>query len=240
MPVNMLQIQPDLAALVAFLQTQGLNNPNDEDMGYGLHAWLKAVFGNLAPRPFRLFGERRNRKPLKLLAYTTYSKEELLEQATAFAEPMARTVCALEHASAVARLPELWTEGRRLAFELLACPVVRKSASGKEKDVFLQRADQAGPDARLRREDVYAEWLARQLSDAARLESCFLDGFRLVRQLRRPASPNRRESHLRRPQALLRGTVQLRDSDAFNLCLERGIGRHRAFGYGMLLLRPAE
>jgi CRISPR system Cascade subunit CasE len=43
---------------------------------------------------------------------------------------------------------------------------------------------------------------------------------------------------LDRPQALVKGVLNIADSDAFNRLLARGIGRHRAFGYGMLLLRP--
>ena len=35
------------------------------------------------------------------------------------------------------------------------------------------------------------------------------------------------------------GTLTVGDPDAFSRLLARGIGRHRAFGFGMLLLRPA-
>jgi len=35
------------------------------------------------------------------------------------------------------------------------------------------------------------------------------------------------------------GVLQVRDSAAFAALLARGIGRHRAFGFGMLLLKPA-
>jgi CRISPR system Cascade subunit CasE len=37
---------------------------------------------------------------------------------------------------------------------------------------------------------------------------------------------------------LLRGELTVADPDAFSALLARGVGRHRAFGYGMLLLRP--
>jgi CRISPR system Cascade subunit CasE len=41
------------------------------------------------------------------------------------------------------------------------------------------------------------------------------------------------------PDAVFTGVLQVRDSDAFAALVARGIGRHRAFGFGMLLLKPA-
>lgn len=49
----------------------------------------------------------------------------------------------------------------------------------------------------------------------------------------------RRLVNLERPQALMTGEMVIADAAAFAALLARGIGRHRAFGYGMLLLRPA-
>ena len=40
------------------------------------------------------------------------------------------------------------------------------------------------------------------------------------------------------PDATLQGTLAVVDSGAFQALLARGVGRHRAFGFGMLLLRP--
>ncbi|MFG1478963.1 type I-E CRISPR-associated protein Cas6/Cse3/CasE [Xanthobacter sp. V4C-4] len=39
---------------------------------------------------------------------------------------------------------------------------------------------------------------------------------------------------------MLVGTLSVRDAEAFGVLLARGVGRHRAFGYGMLLLSPPE
>ena len=41
------------------------------------------------------------------------------------------------------------------------------------------------------------------------------------------------------PDAVMRGVLTITDPDAFSSLLASGIGRHRAYGYGMLLLRPA-
>lgn len=42
-----------------------------------------------------------------------------------------------------------------------------------------------------------------------------------------------------RPNVVLEGTLRVTDADAFRALLARGVGRHRAFGFGMLLLRRA-
>ena len=48
-----------------------------------------------------------------------------------------------------------------------------------------------------------------------------------------------RQIFSRRPDVTFRGTLQVTDPDRFHALLARGVGRHRAFGFGMLLLRPA-
>lgn len=64
-----------------------------------------------------------------------------------------------------------------------------------------------------------------------------LEGFRIVRLLRKAEGAGRRD--FLAPQAKLGGILTVQDGTAFQTLLARGIGRHRAFGYGMLLLRPA-
>jgi CRISPR system Cascade subunit CasE len=243
MTLNMVQMHPDPAALVRFLATQGLNRDADSDLGYGVHAWLAATFGDLAPKPFRFHLDPDNCKPPKLLAYSPHGRERLLDQALTFAEPAARAVCPLEQDLAVAELPgpERWSPGRRVGFEVLACPVARRSRDGVERDAFLDRADRAPPDAGLNRALVYRDWLAARLDGVAELESAALAGFHLVTQWRqgqRAGRWPRGAARLTRPVALLRGVLRVSNGAAFHTLLGHGIGRHRAFGYGMLLLRP--
>jgi CRISPR system Cascade subunit CasE len=64
------------------------------------------------------------------------------------------------------------------------------------------------------------------------------------RAARCPASqaderPQRKPVVIERPVARITGTLQVETADAFAHLIARGIGRHRAFGFGMLLLRPA-
>jgi CRISPR system Cascade subunit CasE len=244
MSLYMLQLHLDPAALVHFLAAHRLNREADGDWGYGIHAWLAATFGALAPRPFRLYMDPRNQKPPKLLGYSAHGREALLDHALSFAEPTARAVCPVEQDLALAPLPgpERWRPGRRLGFEVLACPVARRSRDGVERDVFLHHADRAPADAGLSRESIYRDWLATQLTSAAAIETAALERFYLVRQLRRGRKGEegrRSRTRLMRPAAVLSGVLNVLDGTGFQALLSRGIGRHRAFGYGMLLVRPA-
>jgi CRISPR system Cascade subunit CasE len=243
-PLYMIQLPLGLAAFVRFLATLGLNTNYDEDLGYGTHAWLRATFGEIAPKPFRLFVCPHGHTPAKLLGYTRAGRESLLAYACTFAEPAARAVCNLEEELAAAALPgaDDWRPGRQLGFEVLVSPVARRSRDGRERDLFLHRADTAGPTGGLGREDVYVDWLAKRLEGAAHLDRACLEEFHLVRHLRqgkRNADGSRTRARLLRPRALLRGQLTVTDGDAFAELLAHGVGRHRAFGYGMLLLRPS-
>lgn len=244
MSLRMLQLQLNAVALVRFLDTQALNRRQDEDLGYATHAWLSAVFGMLAPKPFRLMIDSRNLKPPKLLGYSSHTAERLILHARSYAEPFALAVCNLDQDLADAEMPssEQRSSNRRLGFEVLTCPVARKSRKGTERDLFLQRLDIVRPNEALSREQIYHDWLVEQTVGACTIESVELAGFRLVRQLRRgKRSPeaNRKMTPIVRPQALLRGGLRVTDAEAFSQLLGRGIGPHRSFGYGMLLLRPA-
>ena len=58
--------------------------------------------------------------------------------------------------------------------------------------------------------------------------------FRRTRALRK-----RHARYSEGPDVVMRGVLTVTDPDAFSNLLAHGIGRHRAYGYGMLLLRPA-
>jgi len=54
------------------------------------------------------------------------------------------------------------------------------------------------------------------------------DSLRVVREKGEPEGPD----------AIVHGVLVIHDPAAFSALLVRGVGRHRAYGYGMLLLRP--
>ena len=139
-------------------------------------------------------------------------------------------------------MPTEWTAGKRLGFETRIRPIVRKARGScrpsAEQDAFQQEAD-TYPKGEMpfSREQVYAKWLAGQLerSGGARLE---LEQTRLVSFQRARSFRKRHSRYVEGPDAVMRGTLTITDPEAFARLLANGIGRHRAYGYGMLLLRP--
>ena len=238
--VNLIELRLDTAGLVRFAQDRGLLHPTgDEDMGYAVHAWLRSAFGQLAPAPWRLFMDRR--RPTRVLGYGPHGEEELRQVMADFADPGVLAVCPDREADVRSKEMPPWRSGRRLRFEVLCSPVGREARTGIEKDLFLILARE-GTTSDLSREETYAAWARAQMEKAggAKVDEIHVSGFRLVRLLRRPAGTDqqRRASVLVRPQVLVRGELTLTDADAFAYTLGHGIGRHRAFGYGMVLVRP--
>jgi len=248
----LVRLLPDLDRLARAAAAHGLIGAGG-DLGYALHAALTAAFGELAPRPFLLRAEIR--RP-EVLGYTRADPAELRETIRLLAIDFADVVepLRLDHIE-VRGLPTDWTAGRRLDFETRIRPVIRTRPQGRdgptrERDAFLETLDAREPPpteapphrAWPLREDAYAQWLARELGrgNAARLEIARLITFRRTRVLRRRVRPGegRRRVESEGPDAVLRGRLQIEDSAGFAGLLGRGIGRHRAFGFGMLLLMP--
>lgn len=234
MSLTLLQCHPDPRRLAAWATRFGLTAGGD-DLGYALHTLLAAAFGEAAPKPFRYFEDARG-----LLAYTAHGADAL-QLAAQTAAPDVHAALGLER-FATRSFPTDWAVGRRLAFELRVRPVLR-TPEGRERDVFLSEIDKRGvPDAELSREAVYAEWLVRELSrgKAANVERMQLDGFRLTASLRKSNATEgkRPATRVAGPDALFSGELTVSNPAGFAALLARGVGRHRAFGFGMLLLRP--
>ena len=142
-------------------------------------------------------------------------------------------------------MPAEWADGKRLGFEVRIRPVVRRSKRaysrpGKEYDAFQIEADQYPKGEMPRnREQVYKDWLARQFDMRGgaklELESVAMKSFQRIRAYRKRNASRYSEG----PDALMGGVLTVTDGAAFASMLKKGIGRHRAYGYGMLLLRPA-
>ena len=233
-PLHMVQLQFSERDVVRSAQIQGVPE-RVGDLGYVVHGHLCELFGDLAPRPFHA-AVRHGR--VSVFGYGQADEETLERHMQLSAEPVAyRSVREL----ASKPMPAVWTAGRRLAFELRACPTVRGKTG--EQDAYLHALRRkSSEDPEPDRRTVYADWLVRCLGDAARLESCSLDRFRLTRLYRRhQARQNGHRDHRLPcyPDALLKGELTILDGTAFARLLSRGVGRHRAFGFGMLRVRAA-
>lgn len=234
---HLIHLRPNLNRLLPWAQRQGLIPDRGQgDLGYAFHAALRAAFAELAPQPFSY------RAGQGLLAYSTQA--EAMQEAVALTTPEVADMLGLDATTQspgllIRPFPQSWKAGQLLAFEVRARPVVRKD--DKELDAFLS-AVQRMPDAVLLREAVYADWLKRQFEGAADLHEVGMTEFKLSTVLRRgalQAEGARPKRPVQGPDAVFTGVLQVCDSDAFAALVARGIGRHRAFGFGMLLLKPA-
>lgn len=252
MTVNLVRLPVDLRALAAFAVANGAD---DDDGGYALHLALRRRFGVAGPQPFRLL---EGQAGATVLGYAD-DGDSLLE-AGALPVMDACLDAVFPEPPQLRVMPAEWRPGQRLGFEVRVRPVVRFGARIKaerregatdatidwsrragEVDAYVAAGDRArtgdsgGEDPG--REAVYAGWLARRLAPAARAETVSLRQFRRVRTRRSPhGRPGR--NRVEGPEALLAGTLVNEDPIAFATLLAHGVGRHTAFGFGMLLLSP--
>ena len=238
MPVN-------LPALNEFAERQGLSRGSLIDEGLVLHHLLGEAFGTGALQPFRLMPARGGRTAM-LYAYSAQAAEALADMAATVALPEIETVLQLSALKGRPMPGHLFTPGRRLGFDIRLRPVLRARTSthsrnpGAERDVFQARAEQAFPGRKgamdasgATRASVYLDWLQERLKDAATIER---SATRLARFQRRRILRGGRA--IEGPDAVFHGTLEITDSARFLERLAKGVGRHRAYGYGMLLLRP--
>ena len=219
------------------------------DEGRALHHLLAEAFGPGAAHCFR-FLVAPGGSAGSLYLYSEQNAESLREAAESCAWPEHLGVFPLSRLESRA-MPLAWRAGQHLGFDLRVRPVRRllrdletprgRMARGAEVDAFLAEALRRHPgepggmagEGRTR-EAVYLDWLEERLGGAAELKRSVsrLARFRRTCVLRGRSGPEG-------PDATIHGTLRVSDPDGFAELLRRGIGRHRAYGYGMLLLRPA-
>ena len=235
--MNMIRLDPDLARATRWAAAEALGR--DED--YTWHAILKAAFGEHAPKPFRVM-ERQGR-PAQLLGYTSADLETLMTHTQTFADPAVTEALRL-NTLALKKLPD-FEAGMRLGFEVRVRPIVRqtKDDGTRERDAFLvaleRRKVETGSDAvTLDRQEVYCDWVTEQLAKGgARTISVACQALRMRKADRRKS--NRSFGRIDGPDVVVKGAIMVENAKAFASMMARGVGRHRSFGFGMILLRPA-
>lgn len=250
--LKMVQIGLDQQEMAAWMAHRGVD---DQDLA--LHCLLTECLGELRPRVFRATPAASGRQPA-VLGYCRSSQEELESSIQALATPLQRAVIKPGEVR-TKEMPRDWVPGGLLGFEIRVRPLVRLERRpghghpgiirrrqserglepGHECDVHRWRRiiDEEEGGETPTRDRVYAAWLAGK---AEAQGGCIIDPRQVVmsrfsqtlavRKLGRSGIPG--------PDAVLRGILQVADPDRFEDLLERGLGRHRAYGYGMILLRP--
>ncbi len=235
--LHLVRLRLDAKNLYAFAKrSRAMGRELDE--GYAVHALFAALFDHgaaeterVAPKPFH---------------YAAVDHLVLAERARTFADPRSWGICDLD-GLASKPMPAEILAGTRLGFSVRACPVRRIAKRGPmtndraEVDAFVAKSWEVGPDVALDREKVYREWLSEELGKegAARVVTASMVNFHLDRLLRRTQGEERKARPTQRPDVCFDGVLEVGEPQAFAARLARGVGRHRAFGFGMLLLRPA-
>lgn len=138
--------------------------------------------------------------------------------------------------------------GGRVRFRLRANPVCRRDGKRKRPQISKEDHD-AGGERRARAFlKAHEDWLVRRLSDAATDVECFFRDAedRRVESLVTGWAWGWRTKHEPQPSqrmqwwsALFEGTFRVRNPAALRSLLESGIGPAKAFGFGLLSIRPA-
>lgn len=242
MTTHLLRFDPDIRLASQWMAAEGLAADGQTDDGYGWHALLCAAFGKAdAPKPFRILARRG--RPAQLLAYAPLSAAELIAHAAAFADPKAYRALGVDDLAS--KPMPCFSQGRRLGFSLFARPVVRADRDGdraksREIDAYVHARD--GGDRR-ERSTIYLDWARERLiACGAEVEALRIDGMESVKVLRRGRARDgaRPLKAISGHAVALVGDLRVADEPRFAEAVARGIGRHRAFGFGMLLLAPPE
>ena len=256
--LSLVRITLDSRVLTTFAAQQKLL---DDDLGYALHLALRRSLGQSGPQPFR---RMENTNPgdlpatITLLAYSrdigglnsVMGSKSLGSSENRDNSLLARLFVQPPESRP---MPEDWSEITELDFEVLIRPVRRlgskvrsarqqngEASAGSERDAFLSAVEASEDDSvSLDRESIYVTWLAERLAPAAEIVDgrCYMEQFRRTR-LRRSMHSKGRTRAVEGPEALMKGRLRITNTEAFDVLLSNGVGRHTAFGFGMLLLAP--
>lgn len=217
------------------------------DEGLALHHALVEVFGPGVFKPFRLMVPPRKINGF-VYGYCRQTPDEL---------NMAANICLPEYNDLFGfaqlqfkPMSTAFPVDQKLGFDIRIRPVrrVRKSdgnMAGGETDAYLHEAHQKFPDAlpgaeqcmekaERTREAVYIDWLNEKMNGAAEImpgNPAKLVHFRRTLAVRNGVA-------IEGPDAILQGNLTVKNTDEFAKLVSDGVGRHKAYGYGMLLLRP--
>lgn len=243
MTLHLIELPLDLRDL--HIWAGGRKQSQGFDEGQTLHHLLGEVFGPATLQPFRLMVAPRARTGT-LYAYAALDADGLRRQAMASLTPVQSEVVALDRLRSLPRPAETWQSGQRIGFDLRLRPVVRLASplaghddgdmvsfrKGAEVDAFLAQVLRG---VEITREHAYLDWLAERLGPSVSLDhsTTWLARFQRNRIQRGGTT-------IEGPDAIVHGTLTITDSGGFADLLAKGIGRHRSYGYGMLLLRPPQ
>jgi len=234
---------------------RGLVWRGDLDEGFALHILLSEMFGQGAFKPFRMFSGQR-RVTGSLYAYADYDHEKATSVAEISGLPDSVEVLDPRNLRSKPLRTE-FADGQRLGFDVRVRPVRRlrhdvedsqsRRLLRKGAEIDAHRSELLSYDSEgwklteeskrsktPSRESSYFKWLTERLAGSA--EIC-PNTFRVASFSRTRIARGRGRAS-EGPDAVLNGNFIVSDPMKFTQCLRDGVGRHKSYGYGMLLLRP--
>lgn len=237
----------------------------EADEGRALHHFLSETFGKSLLQPFRLMPAPKG-LGATLYAYTKAAEETLRDNLELAAPELLNALGTSQ--LAMRDMPAHWRDGRRLAFDLRVRPVRRllkplegwsraenrrslkgealhgPMKKGSEVDAYLIARLRQFPDGlpedagTFSREEVYLDWLAERLEGACVLDRQATKMTRFARDRVQRSGGHGKEATSEGPDATFHGELTVTNGEAFAKLLASGVGRHTAYGFGMMLLRP--
>lgn len=237
---NMIQIVPDMPASLRWFKDQNVITHNaSDDLGYAWHAILTAAFGEQSPDVFRTVEQPG--RALRLLGYSDRNANDLKEYASSFADPLVYSALNVDEIASKP-MPSEFRQGQRFGFEVRLRPTTRKTINDKviEKDAFLRALDREPERQDIDRSVVYRDWVVKRMREAgASLDLCAIDSFKMSKSIRRNRSgKGDYTTTIEGPDVVFSGILSILDPTPFMDALSKGLGRHKAFGFGMILLAP--
>ena len=224
--LHLMQAHIHLPSLNAWMGERGL-----EDTGHALHCLLTETLGAVAPSHFRLM-TRHHSDNATLYGYCRHDADELRRQHQAFASPAQdRAMPATAIQTKV--MPTEWPDATDIAFELRCRPL--RQHHTKELDAYRWLKEKQ-PDSDVSRVDAYVGWLEEQFErrGTAVMKHASIEQYQ---ESQTWTSPDHATPFL--PETVMRGVITITDGKNFTKTLATGLGRHRAYGFGMLLIKPA-
>ena len=202
------------------------------------HCLMAESFGKAQmPKPFAI-KTRLTNGTLQgtALAYTCITAEELRKVAEQH-QKLAHSAVMDPRTIMTIPVPDQWSEGHSIRFEIRIRPTKRSSSRDAEHpkselDIYLGSAENAS------RAETYCQWLSESMWRQGGLQATPLSMVMTkfaMRRVRRQ-NPSQRTTG---PDATITGDATVVNPERMRSALADGLGRHKAYGYGMLLLRPS-
>jgi CRISPR system Cascade subunit CasE len=219
------QVQLVIDIPAALRATPQLTHAGRGDESLVVKTILTEGFAGAVIRPWRILGQHGQH--LTVIGYTEGLDADGLRQRLSLALPALQSAVSVAGSAPLA-IPQA---GQRYRFRLRCVPLISVTGA-RTRDAYTYECNKAGSAVGIDRAAVYADYLQERVAGSS-LADISLDGFQLSSMVRRQQQGWKTG---RFPLAELSGVLTVDDPAAFLGPLANGIGRMRAYGFGLLRL----